>query len=394
MHASARKADTTGPGRAVVEVLHWKTKPFQTPILSMKTIRSMSVTLGSIAGLVAGTAEPARLAAQPRPTAVSAEVLILATGGTIASTGNYYGDRVGAVSRVSVEQLMMVAPGVDKLAKLSAEQFSNVGSGSIGPVQWLALSRRIASVFRERPGLTGIVVTHGTDTMEETAYFLDLTVPGDRSVVVTGAMRPADGIGADGPANLFNAVRVAAAPIARGRGTMVLMNDRLYAAREVTKTNTSRVETFQAPEHGPLAIVDHDTLFFNRGRSSRPQIFDLANVRDLPRVDIVYSHGGADSVMIDAAVVAGARGIVVAGVGAGGITPMQSGALRRAVDKGVIVILSSRTGSGRVRFSPTRISAGDLNVQKARVLLMLALTRSADRAAIAKLFEEYTGGEP
>ncbi len=312
-----------------------------------------------------GVATPAGAAAQDKSTANLPEVLIVATGGTIASTGNYYGVPGGGdVSRVSVEQLVRAAPGVDKVAHLSAEQFSNVGSGSIGPAEWVALSRRIVALLRERPGLHGIVVTHGTDTMEETAYFLDLTVPGDRAVVVTGAMRPADGIGADGPANLFNAVRVAAAPVARGRGTMVLMNDRLFAAREVTKTNTSRVETFQAPEHGPLAITDHDTLFFNRPRSARRQAFDLTHVRELPRVDIVYAYGGADSVMIDAAVAAGARGIVVAGVGGGGVTPAQSAALRRAQDKGVIIVSSSRTGSGRVRSSGARIPAGDLNVRR------------------------------
>lgn len=355
--------------------------------------RALSLIGGFTVALATAGCAAAQQVPAARPPVALAEVLILATGGTIASTGNYYGDRGGEISRVAIEGLMRAAPGVDKLATLSAEQFSNVGSGSIGPTQWVALSRRIAAAFRERPALAGIVVTHGTDTMEETAYFLDLTVPGDRAVVVTGAMRPADGIGADGPANLYNAVRVAAAPATRGRGTTVLMNDRLYAAREVTKTNTSRVETFQAPEHGPLAITDHDTLFFNRPRSTRHRTFDLTNVRELPRVDIVYSYGGADSVMIDAAVAAGARGIVVAGVGGGGVTPAQQVALDRAREKGVVVVSSSRTGSGRVRSSSTRIAAGDLNVQKARVLLMLALSRTTDRAEIAKLFEEYTGGD-
>jgi L-asparaginase len=322
------------------------------------------------------------------------EVLVVATGGTIASTGNYYGDRGGPVNKISAEELTKAAPGIDKIATLSVEQFSNVASGAIGPRQWIDLARRINTVFRERPSLSGIVVTHGTDTMEETAYFLDLTVAGDRPVIVTGAMRPADAIGADGPANLFNAVRAAAAPASRGRGEMVLMDDRLFAAREVTKTNTTRVETFQAPEHGPLAIVDHDTIYYNRSRPTRRTPFDLSNVTELPRVDIVYSYGGADSVLIDAAVAAGAKGIVIAGVGAGGTTPGQSAALRRASEKGVIVVTGSRTGSGRVAGSLTRPSAGDLNVQKARILLMLALTRTQDRAEIAKIFNDYGGAEP
>jgi len=322
------------------------------------------------------------------------EVLVLATGGTIASTGNYYGDRGGEVNKVSVDELTKAAPGIDKVATISAEQFSNVASGAIGPKQWMALARRINAAFRERSSLAGVVVTHGTDTMEETSYFLDLTVTGDRPVIVTGAMRPADAIGADGPANLFNAVRAAAAPASRGRGAMVLMDDRLFAAREVTKTNTTRVETFQAPEHGPLAIVDHDTIYFNRARPTRRPAFDLSSVTELPRVDIIYTYGGADSVLIDAAVAAGAKGIVVAGVGAGGTTPGQGAALRRANEKGVVVVVGSRTGSGRVAGSTTRPGPGDLNVQKARILLMLALTRTQDRAEVAKIFNDYSGAEP
>ncbi len=322
------------------------------------------------------------------------EVLVLATGGTIASTGNYYGDRGGNVVHVSVDQLVKAAPGIDKVATLSAEQFSNVASGSIGPTQWLNLSRRISAVLTERPQLAGVVVTHGTDTMEETAYFLDLTVASDHPVIVTGSMRPADGIGADGPANLFNAVRAAAAPASRARGAMVLMDDRLYAAREVTKTNTTRVETFQAPEHGPLAIADHDTLLFNRRAPSARRTFDISHVNELPRVDIIYSYGGADSVLIDAAVAAGAKGLVVAGVGAGGLASGQSGAIRRAAQKGVAIVMGSRTGSGRVSGSGRgSIAAGDLNVQHARILLMLALTQTRDQTELAKIFAAHTGGE-
>lgn len=322
------------------------------------------------------------------------EVLVLATGGTIASTGNYYGDKGGAVNHITVEELTKAAPGIDKVATMSADQFSNVASGSIGPKQWLDLAKRINGAFRERPALSGVVVTHGTDTMEETAYFLDLTVQGDHPVVVTGAMRPADAIGADGPANLYNAVRAAAAPASRGRGTMVLMDDRLFAAREVTKTNTTRVETFQAPEHGPLAIVDHDTIAFGRARPTHRRVFDISNISDLPRVDIIYTYGGADSVLIDAAINAGAKGIVIAGAGAGATTPGQSSALRRANQKGVIVVIGSRTGSGRVAGSTTRVSPSDLNVQKARILLMLALTQSSDMKELAKIFNDASGIEP
>lgn len=354
---------------------------------NIATTRRRTILLGLIFFAAAGN----QGAAQNAPLAKSPEVLILATGGTIASAGNYYGDGTGTVSRASVQELLTAVPGLDKVAKLSAEQFSNVASTRIGPSDWVGLSRRISAVFQERPALSGIVVTHGTDTMEETAYFLDLTVAGDRPVVVTGSMRPADAVGADGPANLFNAVRVTVAPASRGRGTIVLMNDSVFAAREVTKTNANRVESFQAPDHGPLATVDHDTLLFSQARATRPRPFDLANVVSLPRVDIVFAYGGADSVMVDAAVAAGARGIVLAGFGRSG-TPMQTSALRRAVSKGVVVVTATRSGSGRVLRAPTRISAGILNPQKARVLLMLALTRTSESAEIAKIFDEY-GGE-
>src|SRR6185312_8881840 len=189
--------------------------------------------------LVSAFATPRAIAAQP---STPPKVLIIATGGTIASTGNYYHDRGGAMNKISAEALTRAVPGIDKVATLGLEQFSNVTSEKIGPTQWLALANRINAAFHDDADLAGVVVTHGTDTMEETAYFLDLTVAGDRPVIVTGSMRPADAIGADGPANLYNAVRAAAAPASRGRGTMVLMDDRLFAASEVTKTNTSRVE--------------------------------------------------------------------------------------------------------------------------------------------------------
>ena len=313
-------------------------------------------------------------------------VLVIGTGGTIGSAGEYW---TGSPTRVSIEQLVRV-PGIDSVAAVASEQLWNVASSAIGPARWLELSRHVAQLLRERPALAGIVVTHGTDTMEETAYFLDLTLPGDRPVIVTGAMRPSDMAGADGPANLTSAVRAAVDPRARGRGAMVLMDDRLFAARDVTKTNSTRVETFQAPERAPIAIVDADGLFYRQpspGRS-RPT-FDVGDVRELPRVDIVYSYAGADSVPIDAAVAAGARGIVMASVGRGGLTSGQTEALRRARARGVVVVVSTRTGSGRVPVvrDDGMVGAGDLNPQKARVLLSLALTRATTPRDVAQYFQ-------
>ena len=313
-------------------------------------------------------------------------MLVIGTGGTIGSSGGYW---TGDPSRVPVEQLVRV-PGIDSIATIASTQLWNIPSGAIGPARWLELSRLVGSVLRSRPELAGVIVTHGTDTMEETAYFLDLTLPGDRPVIVTGAMRPADMAGADGPANLTNAARAAVDPRARGRGAMVLMDDKLFAARDVTKTNSTRVETFQAPERAPIAIVDADGLFYHQpspARSIAP--FDIEGVKELPRVDIVYSYGGADSVVIDAVVAAGAKGIVMAGVGRGGLAPAQSDALRRARQRGVVVVISTRTGSGRVPVERNdgMVGSGDLNPQKARVLLILALSRSSDVREVTRAFQ-------
>jgi L-asparaginase type II len=332
----------------------------------------------TLAALLA--AAPIAAAQSPRST-----VLVVGTGGTIGSSGAYW---TGTPTRVPIEQLVKV-PGIDSVAVMESEQLWNVASGSIGPSRWLELSRHIADRLRARPELSGVIVTHGTDTMEETAYFLDLTLPGDKPVIVTGAMRPSDMAGADGPANLTSSTRVATDPRARGRGAMVVMDDRVFAARDVTKTNSTRVETFQAPERGPIAIVDPEGVAYHRPSPGRTTpVFDISGVRELPRVDVVYAYAGADSVPIDALVAAGAKGLVVAGVGRGNIAPGQGAALRRAREKGVVVVVTTRTGSGGVpvKRGDGMIGSGDLNAQKARVLLTLALSRTSESAEVAKIF--------
>jgi L-asparaginase type II len=319
-------------------------------------------------------------------------VHIVATGGTIAST-NYYGGEQG---KIGVEQLLKAVPAIDTVAVVSGQQFANVGSSAVTPAMWLDLSRGIADTLRARPDLAGVVVTHGTDTMEETAYFLDLTVGDARPVVVTGAMRPADGVGIDGPANLMHAVRVAASPLSRGRGTMILMNDEILAARDATKSNTTRPDAFTAPVRGDLGIADPEMVRYHHAPARHPT-FDVASVRTLPRVDIVYSYVGADGAGIDALVAAGAKGLVVAATGRGSIPPLQRQAVDRALQKGVIVVVGSRAGAGGVpvgegvgRGGDARtIGTGDLNVQKARVLLMLALTRTTDAREVAAIFRSH-----
>jgi len=357
-----------------------------------------------VAALLLGIPAPAT-AQSPAPA-----VHVIATGGTIASAGG--GNLTG-------EALVTALPGVERIASVTVEQFSNVGSSSITPAHWLGLARRIGELFAERPTLAGVVITHGTDTMEETAYFLELTVADPRPVVVTGAMRPPSAIAAEGPANLHNAIRLAASGHPAARGALVLMNDEVFSPRTVTKTHTTRVDAFQAPEAGPLAVTDPDRIMLTALAGSpvtatvasglpgspmgtaagAPARFDLAGVAELPRVDIVYSFAGADGTGIRAAADAGARGIVIATVGRGNMPPAQSVAAREAAERGVVVVLSSRTGAGRVpvgdrsRFDGLTagqgavFGAGDLNPPKARVLLMLALTRTRTAREIAALFE-------
>lgn len=347
-----------------------------------------SIAATSLAAQPTTTPATASAPAAPRP-----HVLLVATGGTIAST-NYY---VGQGAKIGVDALLKAVPALDTVATISAQQFSNVASMSMTPTLWLALARGIGDTLRARPDLAGVVVTHGTDTMEETAYFLDLTVADPRPVVVTGAMRPADGVGIDGPANLLHAVQVAASPKAKGRGAMVLLNDEMLAARDAQKMNTTRPNAFAAPYRGDLGIADPEGVQFFRLPTHAPT-FDLAAVRELPRVDIAYTWVGGDGADVDAFVAAGAKGIVVAGSGRGAIPAAQNQALQRAMAKGVVVVVGSRTGSGTVPVGSgtarraggsATIGAGDLNVQKARVLLMLALTRTSDPAEVARIFQEH-----
>lgn len=336
------------------------------------------------------------LAGQGASAAVKPHVHVVATGGTIASTNYYSGDP----GKISVAELLRSVP-LDSIAVISGQQFANVASTQITLAQWLALSRGIADTLRSRPDLAGVVVTHGTDTMEETAFFLDLTVADPRPIVVTGAMRPSDGIGIDGPANLYNAVRVAGDSAARNRGTMVLLNDEIFAARDVTKANTVRPDAFVAPYRGALGVADPERIVFHR-LPARSASFDLAGVTELPRVDIAYAYTGADGAAIDAFVAAGAKGIVIAGAGRGGVTGAQRQAVNRALAKGVVVVIGSRAGSGSVpvgtgvrgvgvalsanQAQAATLGTGDLTVQKARVLLMLALTRTSDTREIARIF--------
>jgi L-asparaginase len=326
-------------------------------------------------------------------------VHMLATGGTISN-------RDGA--RLTAEELAASMPGLEQHATLTHEQFSNVASGQITLAQWVQLSKRINALFRDDKDLAGIVVTSGTDTLEETGFFLHLTVRDPRPVVLVGSMRNPSTLGYEGPANLLQGIRAAAHPDARDKGTLVVLNDEINSARDVTKTDALRLQTFQSPTHGVLGIVDSDRVVFFRQllqRHTHRSEFDIDAVETLPRVDVILTYQGAPADAITAAVDAGARGIVIASVGAGGLSGTQAQGLAYAAERGVFTAISTRTGAGRIaafdgplpenlppavarRFAYT-VNAEDHIPVKARILLMLALTRTQDRAEIQRMFKEY-----
>jgi L-asparaginase len=304
------------------------------------------------------------------------------------------------------DELSAEIPGLELVATVTHEQFSNVPSAGLTLGHWLDLSKRINQLLSSDRALQGIVVTSGTDTLEETAFFLHLTVRDDRPVVVVGAMRRPHWVGYEGPANLLEAVRVAAFPASRGRGVLVVMNDEINSARDVVKTDANRLQTFRSGNHGLLGVVDRDRIVFLRDVSQRHtgrSEFDISGLKELPSVEIIFVYQGASGHLIRAAVDGGAKAIVFAGAGAGALAITQVGAVDYALDKGVILIRGSRTGSGRVfRSEPSAdatpaqlrrraamIPAEDHAPVKARILAMLALTKTSNREEIERIFLEY-----
>jgi L-asparaginase len=334
-------------------------------------------------------------------TAALPKVRLLATGGTISN-------RTGG--RLTADELLMSVPELERYVHAEAEQFANTSSSALTLKQWLELARRINALFTEDPELAGIVVSSGTDTLEEIAYFLNLTVRNEKPVVIVGSMRNPSTLGYEGAANLLQGFRVAADPQSRGRGVLVVLNDEINAAREVTKTDALRLHTFQTRGYGLLGVVDSDRVVYYRDvvkRHTREAEFDVAGLESLPRVDVVMVYQGASGDIIRALVDQGAKGIVIASAGAGATSGTQGEGIRYALEKKVFVVTSTRAGSGRIaarrRNQPTddgqplpgpgeagfRIAAEDLAPLKARVLLMLALTRTTDGADIQRMFLEY-----
>jgi L-asparaginase len=325
-------------------------------------------------------------------------VAVLSTGGTIAGSQAARPKRGYKAGIFSIESLIAAAPGIESLATLDPAHVASIGSQDMGEAVWRSLAKR-AQAALDDGRVAGVVVTHGTDTMEETAYFLNLVVRSTKPVVLVGAMSPATAISADGPMNLYNAVATAAHPDAGGRGVLVVANDEVHFAREVAKTNTTQVGTFKSTHRGLAGLVSSGRLHFYGmpvRRHTAASEFEVLDGKALPRVDIVYAHAGMGRELIDAAVRAGARGIVVAGVGNGNLGAAALAAAAAASRAGVAVVRSTRTGGGiverNVEMEDDRlgfIAADELNPQKARILLMLGLTQTADPARLQEMFYAY-----
>lgn len=328
------------------------------------------------------------------------KVAFIGTGGTIASIGAGPLDiqDYSATGKVmQADAILERFPETALVADVFAVPYRNITSPGIGWADWKVLVETCARLVAEHADLAGIVIGHGTATLEETAYFLSLTLKVAVPVVLVGAQRPSSALSTDAGLNLVNAIRVAACPQARGLGVLVVLNDEIHAAREVTKTSTSRMQTFRAADFGALGHADSDAIAFYRRpirRAAPDTEFDIAGLDALPRVDIAYSYAGGDGVAIRAFIAAGARGIVSAGFAPGLGTPAETEALREAVAAGVTVVQSTRAGSGRV-YRGTRLRdwgflvADNLTPQKARLLLALALTRTDDPEAIQEMFRVY-----
>lgn len=337
------------------------------------------------------------LASAAGVSAQQARITILATGGTIAGAGSAsdYGYKSGSFS---VEDLIKAVPQLSSLAQLKGEQVANIGSQDMNDKVWLDLAAR-ANALLATPEVDGIVVTHGTDTMEETAYFLNLVVKSDKPVVMVGSMRPATAISADGPANLYDAVATAADPAAKGRGVLVVLNDEIHAARNVTKTNTTSLQTFVSPNRGPNGLVHTAKIDWfppPDKRHTTNSEFSVNGTTALPRVEIIFAHSNMDASMIDAAIKAGAKGIVIAGVGDGNMSQAALDRLAKAAKNGVVVVRASRLERGMVLRNNEVdddklgfVASGEINAPKSRVLLQLALMRTSDPVRIQQMFDEY-----
>ncbi|SMC53328.1 type II asparaginase [Sporomusa malonica] len=326
-------------------------------------------------------------------------IVILATGGTISGNASCETDMLTYKSAVlTVDSLIDSMPYIQNLAHVTGEEIAQIDSCDMNTEIWLKLANRINELLRSDK-IDGVVVTHGTDTMEETAYFLNLVIKSEKPVVIVGAMRPANAISADGPMNLYNAVALASSQEASGRGVLVTLNDTINCSREVTKTNTALQDTFKSPDLGYLGYIQDGSSHFYRfptRKHTTQTEFDITGLSELPQVEIIYSYVNSGLTLINSVVMAGVQGIVYAGLGNGGIPEFIKAELVKCARNGIVITRSSRTGSGIVTRNGAVdddacgfVSADSLNPQKARVLLMLALTKTQNCTEIQRMFWEY-----
>jgi len=326
-------------------------------------------------------------------------IAILATGGTIAGTGASSTATIAyTAATVGVAQLIAAVPELETVARISGEQVFQIASENMTDASWLTLAKRVNALLAGED-VDGIVISHGTDTIEETAYFLNLVVKSAKPVVLVGAMRPSTAMSADGPSNLYNAVLLAASREAVGKGVLVALNNQINAARDVTKTNTSTPDSFKTPELGVLGYMHDNRPFFYRQCTRRhtfDTVFDVEELDALPQVDIIFGYANMNRIALDAFVAAGAKGIIHAGVGDGSIASQVKPGLVEARAKGCVVVRASRVGQGIVARNGVAnddaldfVVADTLSPQKARVLLMLALTKTGDTAEIQRMFHTY-----
>jgi L-asparaginase len=307
-------------------------------------------------------------------------VVLIATGGTIAMKIDPV--KQAPVPAISGEDLLATVPEVAKYARMEVNNISNVPSGYMDPARWVALSKEVNRTLA-RPEVAGVIISHGTDTLEETAWWLDLTTDSDKPIVLIGAQRNASESDFDGPRNLLNAVRICIDPQAKGKGAMLVMNNQINAARDVTKTHTSSVETFKSGDWGFLGVVDFDRIIFSRSPLRRQHL--PIKTETMPYVEIISTYGGTDGYLVKAAVDHGAKGIVVQAMGWGNVNIPTSAAIKEVIGKGIPVVITTRVpngrvlpnygyeGGGKVLADAGAVMGDDLSPQKARILLILLL---------------------
>lgn len=341
--------------------------------------------LGIIISVALGFSQIGMAQAQTKP-----HVLVLATGGTIAQT-------TSKSSSLKGEELIEAIPQLEDIADITTEQIVQVSSPDITESNWIDLGKRINEAL-STDEVQGIVVTHGTDTMEETAFFLDLVVKSDKPVVMVGSMRESQALSADGSANLFNAVTTAASEAAYGKGVLVILNDRIQAARDVTKTNTFTLDALSSGDLGALGYIQAEQIYFYRAPVRKHTLRSEFEVPSgtLPPVVILESYVGVTPDLIDAAVAAGVKGIVWAGTGNGSVPKAVQPAAQAAAEKGVVFVRSTRVNGGRVERNGEHnddemgfVTSDTLNPQKARILLMLALSKTSSATEIQEFFDAY-----